>query len=239
VFARLKKDIRVVFERDPAAKNALEVVLCYPGFHAILIHRLAHGLYRKRLFILARLVSQISRAITQIEIHPGAKIGEGLFIDHGAGVVIGETAEIGDNVTLYQGVTLGGTGKEKGKRHPTIGNNVVISAGAKVLGSFVVGDNVKIGAGSVVLKEVPPNCTVVGVPGYIVKRENAPDADVQTGRKEECPETIDLKHNELPNPVLELLQGLQEQIKGLEERIARMEAKPDDKAGDKSGNKDF
>jgi len=204
--------------------------LCYPGFHAILLHRISHKLYRQRLFVLARLVSQIGRVFTQIEIHPGAKIGEGLFIDHGAGVVIGETAEIGDNVTLYQGVTLGGTGKEKGKRHPTIGDNVVISAGAKVLGSFVVGDNVKIGAGSVVLKEVPPNCTVVGVPGYIVKREDMYD-DQQAGYKDSDKEAIDLKHNDLPNPVAELLQSLQEQIKELEHKIERLEASPVDKKG--------
>ncbi|RYD03207.1 hypothetical protein N752_20430 [Desulforamulus aquiferis] len=139
MFSRIKKEINAVFERDPAAKNTLEVLLCYPGLHAILFHRVAHALYKKNFFITARFISQISRFLTGIEIHPGAKIGEGLFIDHGSGVVIGETAEIGDNVTIYQGVTLGGTGKEKGKRHPTIGNNVVISTGAKVLGSFTVG----------------------------------------------------------------------------------------------------
>ncbi len=233
MLSRLKKDIKVVFERDPAAKSTLEVILCYPGFHAILIHRMAHKLYDIRLFVLARLVSQIGRAFTQIEIHPGAKIGEGLFIDHGAGVVIGETAEIGDNVTLYQGVTLGGTGKEKGKRHPTIGNNVVISAGAKVLGSFVVGDNVKIGAGSVVLKEVPPNCTVVGVPGYIVKREDVQDDMEAVNKKGGRQEGVDLKHNDLPNPVAELLQSLQDQIKELEHKIERLEAKPVDKNGSK------
>ena len=231
MFSRLKKDIQVVFERDPAAKSTLEVILCYPGFHAILMHRISHKLYLKRLFVLARLVSQIVRAFTQIEIHPGAKIGEGLFIDHGAGVVIGETAEIGDNVTLYQGVTLGGTGKEKGKRHPTIGDNVVISAGAKVLGSFVVGDNVKIGAGSVVLKEVPPNCTVVGVPGYIVKREDTHDGKETASGSSWDKEVIDLRHNELPNPVAELLQSLQDQIKGLEQKIERLEASPIDKKG--------
>ena len=233
MFSRLKKDIQVVFERDPAAKSTLEVILCYPGFHAILMHRVSHKLYRKRLYVLARFVSQIVRFFTQIEIHPGAKIGEGLFIDHGAGVVIGETAEIGSNVTLYQGVTLGGTGKEKGKRHPTIGDNVVISAGAKVLGSFTVGDNVKIGAGSVVLKEVPPNCTVVGVPGYIVKREDACDAIGAADHKVATRQGIDLRHNDLPNPVAELLQSLQEQIKSLEHKIERLEAGPVDKEGTK------
>ncbi|NLU50116.1 MAG: serine O-acetyltransferase, partial [Syntrophomonadaceae bacterium] len=151
-FKTLKRDVEVVFERDPAARSVWEVVLCYPGFHAVLGHRIAHFFYRHRLYLLARLISHISRFLTGIEIHPGAKIGKGLFIDHGSGVVIGETTEIGDNVTLYQGVTLGGTGKQKGKRHPTIGDNVVISAGAKVLGSFVVVSGSKIGAGSVVLK---------------------------------------------------------------------------------------
>ena len=170
VFSRLRNDIRAVMERDPAVKSVFEVLLCYPGLHALIMHRIAHGFYRRRWFVVARLTSHLSRFLTGIEIHPGAKIGEGLFIDHGLGVVIGETAEIGDNVTIYQGVTLGGTGKEKGKRHPTIGNNVVVSAGAKVLGSFTVGDNSRIGAGSVVLKEVPPDSTVVGVPGKVVAR---------------------------------------------------------------------
>lgn len=212
MFERLKRDIRVVFERDPAVKSGLEVILCYPGFHAIMLHRLSHRLYRKRFYVLSRFLSQIGRFVTQIEIHPGAKIGEGLFIDHGAGVVIGETAEIGDNVTIYQGVTLGGTGKEKGKRHPTIGNNVVISAGAKVLGSFTVGDNVRIGAGSVVLKEVPCGCTVVGVPGRIVARDGYP----APGQRADA---IDLEHNKLPDPVAEMLQALQKRIEVLELRL--------------------
>ncbi|MGI6145562.1 MAG: serine O-acetyltransferase [Clostridia bacterium] len=207
----LKKNIQVVFERDPAVKSSLEVILCYPGFHAIILHRLAHKLYNKKWFLLARIISQISRFLTQIEIHPGAKIGEGFFIDHGAGVVIGETTEIGDNVTIYQGVTLGGTGKEKGKRHPTIGNNVVISAGAKVLGSFKVGDNVKIGAGSVVLKEVPPNSTVVGVPGRVVKKE----AEVK----------VDLEHNKLPDPVADILLDLRKRLEEMETKLAEKESK--------------
>ncbi|MDD2212060.1 MAG: serine O-acetyltransferase [Clostridia bacterium] len=207
----LKKHTQVVFERDPAVKGVWEVILCYPGFHAIILHRLAHKLYTKRWFLLARFISQVNRFFTQIEIHPGAKIGEGFFIDHGAGVVIGETAEIGDNVTLYQGVTLGGTGKEKGKRHPTIGDNVVISAGAKVLGSFKVGDNVKIGAGSVVLKEVPSNSTVVGVPGRVVKKE----LQVQ----------VDLEHNKLPDPVLDVLLNLQKRVEELEAKLEEKESK--------------
>ena len=172
MFKRIRKDILVILDRHPAARNTLEVILCYPGFLAVLMHRLAHRFYNKGFNLIARFISQFSRFITGIEIHPAAKIGEGLFIDHGMGVVIGETTEIGDNVTIYQGATLGGTGKETGKRHPTIGNNVVISAGAKVLGPFKVGDNSKIGANAVVLSEGPPNCTVVGVPGRIVRKDN-------------------------------------------------------------------
>lgn len=214
MFKKIKRDIQVIFERDPAAKSILEVLLTYPGLHAILFHRIAHWFYRKKFYLIARIISQFSRFLTGIEIHPGAKIGEGLFIDHGAGVVIGETAEIGDNVTIYQGVTLGGTGKEKGKRHPTIGNNVVISSGAKVLGSFTVGDNVKIGAGSVVLKPVPPNCTVVGVPGKVV---------VRNGEKVPKVPDIDLRHDLLPDPVADALSALNEGIRRLEKRVDELE----------------
>lgn len=164
IWERLKEDVQVVFERDPAARSVLEVVLCYSGLHAIWGYRIAHWFWEHDFRLIARLISQFVRFLTGVEIHPGAKIGRRLFIDHGMGVVIGETCEIGDDVTLYQGVTLGGTGKEKGKRHPTIGNNVLIASGAKVLGSFKIGDNSKIGAGSVVLREVPPNSTVVGIP---------------------------------------------------------------------------
>lgn len=167
----IKEEMQIIKERDPAIKTPFEVFL-YPSFHAIIRYRLAHKLYLKKHYFLARWYSQRTVRKTGIEIHPGATIGKGLFIDHGHGVVIGETAIVGDNVTLYQGVTLGGTGKESGKRHPTIGDNVMISAGAKILGSFTVGENSKIGAGSVVLSEVPPNCTVVGVPGRVVKRDN-------------------------------------------------------------------
>ncbi|MGI5920554.1 MAG: serine O-acetyltransferase [Syntrophomonadaceae bacterium] len=209
MFKTLKREIQVVFERDPAARSVLEVIFCYPGFHAIINHRLAHFLYRHKLYFLARLVSHISRFLTGIEIHPGAKIGQGLFIDHGSGIVIGETAEIGDNVTLYQGVTLGGTGKEKGKRHPTIGNNVTISSGAKILGSFTVGDNVKIGAGSVVLKSVPDNCTIVGVPGRVVARNGSKVRNSE----------IDLDHHMLPDPVADALNSLQARIDELEKRL--------------------
>lgn len=184
----IKEEIRVIRDRDPAIKSTAEVFL-YPCFHAILWYRLAHWLYTREHFFLARWISQRTTRKTGIEIHPGATIGKGLFIDHGTGVVIGETCIIGDNVTLYQGVTLGGNGKEHGKRHPTIGNNVMISAGAKVIGSFTVGDNSKIGAGSVVVKPVPPNSTVVGVPGQVVKRNNV-----------RLPQT-DLDHVHIPNPV--------------------------------------
>jgi len=207
MFRQLREDIQVIFERDPAAKSVLEVILCYPGFHAILFHRVAHWLYKKNLVLLPRLISQFARFLTGIEIHPGAKIGKGFFIDHGSGVVIGETAEIGDNVTIYQGVTLGGTGKEKGKRHPTIGNNVVIGSGAKILGSFKIGDNVKIGAGSVVNKPVPSDTTVVGVPGRVVMHRGQPVKDV------------DLRHDELPDPVTEMLQCLMQRVESLEKRL--------------------
>ncbi|MDH7480065.1 MAG: serine O-acetyltransferase [Syntrophomonadaceae bacterium] len=220
---RIRRDIQVVFERDPAAKSLWEVIFCYPGFHALLMHRLAHRLYQKGWFVLARFVSHLSRHFTGIEIHPGAKIGEGFFIDHGMGVVIGETTEIGDNVTLFQGVTLGGTGKQKGKRHPTIGNNVVIATGAKVLGAITIGDNVKIGSGSVVLNDVPPNCTVVGVPGRIVSMNGHRVASAVEG--------VDLQHNLLPDPVADLLATMQRQIESLEERIKEMEAKRDEPKG--------
>jgi serine O-acetyltransferase len=210
----LRDEMDVIFERDPAARSRWEIILCYPGFHALIWHRVAHRCYVKKWYLLARLISQLNRALTQIEIHPGASIGNGFFIDHGAGVVIGETTEIGDNVTLYQGVTLGGTGKEKGKRHPTIGNNVVISTGAKILGSITIGDNVKIGAGSVVLKNVPPNCTVVGVPGRIV---------VENGSKVARGEEVDLEHNKLPDPVADTLNTLKERIAFLERKLSILE----------------
>ncbi|HET7616579.1 MAG TPA: serine O-acetyltransferase, partial [Bacillales bacterium] len=186
MFKKLREDIDVVFDQDPAARNYFEVVMTYSGVHAVWSHRLAHWLWRKNRLFSARLISQISRFFTGIEIHPGAKIGRRFFIDHGMGVVIGETCEIGDNVTIYQGVTLGGTGKEKGKRHPTIGNNVLISTGAKVLGSITIGENAKVGGGSVVLDNVPPNATVVGIPGRVVKQNG-----VRVGR--------DLDHH-FPDP---------------------------------------
>ena len=216
MLARIRSDIKVIFERDPAARSFVEVLLCYPGLHAILLHRLAHGLFKRGLVLLPRLISQFTRFITGIEIHPGAKIGDGLFIDHGTGVVIGETAEVGHNVTLYQGVTLGGTGKEKGKRHPTVGDNVVISTGAKVLGNIMIGDNARIGAGSVVLINVPKNTTVVGVPGKIVVRDGVNVADL------DMDSVIDLHHENLPDPVAEMILCLQRKIGRIEKRIDTM-----------------
>ena len=205
----IKEEIRIIKERDPAIRNSFEVFL-YPSFKAILRYRLAHRLYRKKHYFLARWISQRTARRTGIEIHPGATIGKGLFIDHGIGVVIGETTIIGDNVTLYQGVTLGGTGKEKGKRHPTIGNNVMISAGAKVLGSFTIGENSKIGAGSVVLSEVPANSTVVGVPGRIVKRDN-----IKIPRE-------DMDQIHLPDPYLNDVNTLKKENEYLRDEIKRV-----------------
>lgn len=208
---RIREEIRVVKERDPAIHSPMEVFL-YPSFKVMLHYRIAHKLYLRKHYFLARWISQRAVRKTGIEIHPGATIGKGFFIDHGNGVIIGETAEIGDNVTLFQGVTLGGTGKEQGKRHPTIGNNVMVSAGAKVLGSFTVGDNSKIGAGSVVLEEVPPNSTVVGVPGRVVKRNNVSLPQ----------ESMD---QQLPDPVREDIVDLQRANTALTNRLLELEEK--------------
>ena len=210
ILSYIQEEIQVIRERDPAIKSNMEVFL-YPSFKAILRYRLAHKLYLKKHYFLARWISQRAARKTGIEIHPGATIGKGLFIDHGSGVIIGETAELGDNVTLYQGVTLGGTGKEKGKRHPTLKDNVMVSAGAKVLGSFTIGENSKIGAGSVVLKEVPPNCTVVGVPGRVVKM-----GDQKIPR-------MDLDQIHLPDPISNDIRELQADNLRLHSRILEME----------------
>lgn len=209
--SNIKEEFRIIRERDPAIHSFLEVFL-YPSFKVMLHYRLAHKLYLRKHYFLARYISQRAVRKTGIEIHPGAQIGKGLFIDHGNGVIIGETAVIGDNVTLYQGVTLGGTGKEHGKRHPTVGNNVMISAGAKVLGSFTIGDNSKIGAGSVVLSEVPPNSTVVGVPGRVVKR-------FQTHLPQET-----MNQTDLPDPVREDIVCLQRANSELTNRLLEMES---------------
>jgi serine O-acetyltransferase len=205
VFQAIKEQIGIIFRRDPAARSVPEIILCYPGFHAILLHRLAHKLWKAGFLLSARIVAQVSRSLTGIEIHPGAQIGQRFFIDHGMGVVIGETAEIGDDVLLYQGVTLGGTGKEKGKRHPTIGSNVVIGTGAKVLGNIRIGNHVKIGAGSVVVHSVPEYCTVVG-----------PGAEVNNV----------LEHGKLPDPQ-------QQAIDRMNRRIAELETKMQILAGQK------
>lgn len=204
----IHEDIQTVVKKDPAARNELEVLMCYPGVWALIWHRPAHWLYKHNLKLLARVISQEARKSTGIEIHPGAKIGKRCFIDHGMGVVIGETTEIGDDCTLYQGITLGGTGKEKGKRHPTLGNRVVVSSGARVLGPFKVGDDVKIGSGSVVLQEIPNGCTVVGVPGKIVRRFGE--------------DTEDLNQVDLPDPIDVELECLRRRIVMLENKINQL-----------------
>lgn len=205
----VREDINAVLVRDPAARNGLEVLLCYPGIWALIFHRPAHWLHRHKLKLIARIISQLARFLTGVEIHPGATIGKRCMIDHGMAVVVGETTEIGDDVTIYQGVTLGGTGKDTGKRHPTIGNNVMISSGAKVLGPFKVGNNCKIGAGSVVLEEIPNNCTVVGIPGRIVKRGDQ--------RAE------DLNQVDMPDPIAVELECLRRRIVLLENKLSIIE----------------
>jgi serine O-acetyltransferase len=186
MFRTLREYIETIRREDPAAKNSLEVLLCYPGLHAVLFHRIAHVFYRAKWYVAARLISHVARMLTGIEIHPGARIGRRLFIDHGMGTVIGETAEVGDDVLLYQGVTLGGTGTEKGKRHPTLGNNVVVGTGAAVLGNIVLGDGVKVGAGSVVVHNVPAHCTVVGIPGRVVKMRSETLGQLEHGLVADC-----------------------------------------------------
>ena len=214
MLSAIREQLRTISEADPAATSWLEIVLCYPGFHAVLLHRISHRLHRMGLPLLPRVLSQIGRFVTGIEIHPGAKLGRRLFIDHGMGVVVGETAEIGDDVLLYQGVTLGGTGKECGKRHPTIGNHVVVGTGAAVLGDIVIGNHVKIGAGSVVIRSVPDHCTVVGVPGRLVRTRG------------EEPE--DLEHGRLPDPQGQAIDDLLRRVEQLEKQLqeARAEREP-------------
>ncbi|MBA7484879.1 Serine acetyltransferase [subsurface metagenome] len=210
LISSIRTDIRAVFEHDPAATSVLEVLLAYPGFHARQWHRLAHTLFNWHVPVLPRLISHLNRFFTGIEIHPGAKIGEGFFIDHGMGVVIGETSEIGNNVTLYQGVTLGGTSHQKAKRHPTLGNNVVVGVGAQLIGAITIGDNTKVGAGSVVVNSAPANATVIGVPGRVVAIRN-PDT-----------ETVE----KLPDPVWEKLEALEKRLARLEQARTKPEGKP-------------
>lgn len=205
MFGAIREQIQTVLDRDPAARGVLEIVLCYPGFHAVLLHRVAHRFYEGGWFTLARMISQLSRSLTGIEIHPGARIGRRFFIDHGMGVVIGETSEIGDDVLLYQGVTLGGTGKDTGKRHPTIGNGVVIGTGAAILGNIRIGDQVKVGAGSVVVRPVPDRSTVVGVPGRVV---GGVDTDLSS-----------LEHGKLPDPEGQAIDELTRRVVELESQL--------------------
>lgn len=211
MFGTIQQDLRAVFDRDPAARTTLEVFLTYAGFQALLAHRFAHRLWKMRLRLLGRLVSQVTRWVTGVEIHPGASIGHGFFIDHGMGVVIGETTEIGDYVTLFQGVTLGGTGKEKGKRHPTLGNHVVVGSGAKVLGNIRIGDSVKIGANSVVLRSVPSNSTVTGIPGRIVKSIG-----------ERVPEEA-MDHANIPDPIAERFDLMERELIDLRKKLENAE----------------
>ena len=210
MFKTLKEDIQTVFTKDPAARSTTEVIFCYPGLHALWFHRLAHFLWRHRLQFLARLLSHINRFLTDIEIHPGARIGRRFFIDHGTGLVIGETAEVGDDVLMYQGVVLGGTSLKKGKRHPTIGNNVVMGVGAVALGNITIGDRARVGAGSVVVKSVPSGATVVGIPGRIMENH----------RKS----LMDLEHGHLPDPVAEVIRLVLREQDKLVERLRRLES---------------
>ncbi|MGD0230814.1 MAG: serine O-acetyltransferase [Syntrophorhabdales bacterium] len=211
MFLRFREDVRTIFKRDPAARSVAEILFCYPGFHALFIYRIGHWLWMHRMFFLGRFVSHMGRFLTAIEIHPGALIGKAFFIDHGMGVVIGETAEVGDNVTMYHGVTLGGTSWEKGKRHPTIGNNVVIGTGAKILGPVRIGDNTRIGANSVVIHDTPPNSVVVGIPGKVVFRVE--------GEKR-----IALDQEFMPDPEGRAITSLLERVSRIEERLNRTAA---------------
>lgn len=212
MFPRLKSDIRAVFDRDPAARSTLEVIFCYPGLHAVWFHRVSHWFWKNELWFLGRFTSHIGRFLTGVEIHPGATIGKGLFIDHGMGVVIGETAEIGENVTLYHGVTLGGVSWEKEKRHPTLMDNVVIGSGAKILGPFTVGKDSKVGSNSVVVKEVPPNSTVVGIPGRVVMTTEKPQ------------DRMNLEHGKMPDPEAKAISCLFDQIRELERKYNALAA---------------
>lgn len=208
LLARIREDIQAAYRHDPAALNSIEILLAYPGLHAIWLHRIVYWLHLRKVPVIPRLLSHLGRFLTGIEIHPGATIGRRCFIDHGMGTVIGETAKVGDDVLLYQGVTLGGTGKERGKRHPTLGNNVVVGVGAQILGAITIGEGTRVGAGAVVLRDVPPHCTVVGVPGRVVAYHNPENGQVER----------------LPDPEAEMLRCLQQKIFELEDRIIALEA---------------
>jgi len=221
MFETLRRDIQAAWDRDPAVRSTLEIILCYPGLHAVWLHRSAHWFWNRGLRLIGRFISHLNRFLTGIEIHPAARLGPGLFIDHGMGVVIGETSEVGENVTIYQGVTLGGTSLERKKRHPTIGNNVVIGSGAKILGPFMVGDNSKIGSGSVVVKEVPPDSVVVGVPGRVIFREGKKVTD------------MDFDWTNLPDPVAQALQCLLDRVHDLEKELEELKGRvPQDAPAD-------
>lgn len=230
MFKSLKREIDVVFDRDPAARSRIEVVLCYPGFHAMLFYRLANWLWRRRRFLLGRYVSHVGRVLTGIEIHPGATIGRGLFIDHGVGVVIGETAEIGDDVTLYQGVTLGGTSLEKGKRHPTVETGAIIGAGAKVLGPLTVGAGARVGSNAVVVKDVPAGATVVGIPGRVVKARGG-KAEAEPRFAAYAQDTANL-----PDPVARVVDGLLTEVRRLQERVEQLEGERGETAAEEGEN---
>ena len=221
MFETLRRDIQAAWDRDPAVRSTLEIILCYPGLHAVWLHRGAHWFWNRGLLLIGRFISHLNRFLTGIEIHPAARLGPGLFIDHGMGVVIGETSEVGENVTIYQGVTLGGTSLERKKRHPTIGNNVIIGGGAKILGPFMVGDNSKIGSGSVVVKEIPPNSVVVGVPGRVIYRDGKKVTD------------MDFDWTNLPDPVAQALQCLVDRVHDLEKELEELKGRvPQDAPAD-------
>jgi len=221
MFETLRRDIQAAWDRDPAVRSTLEIILCYPGLHAVWLHRSAHWFWNRGLRLIGRFISHLNRFLTGIEIHPAARLGPGLFIDHGMGVVIGETSEVGENVTIYQGVTLGGTSLERKKRHPTIGNNVIIGSGAKILGPFMVGDNSKIGSGSVVVKEIPPNSVVVGVPGRVIYRDGKKVTD------------MDFDWTNLPDPVAQALQCLVDRVHDLEKELEELKGRvPQDAPAD-------
>jgi serine O-acetyltransferase len=225
MFETLRRDIQAARERDPAARSTLEILFCYPGIHALSHHRIAHWFWRRGLLFIGRFISHLSRFVTGIEIHPAARLGPGLFIDHGMGVVIGETTEVGENVTIYQGVTLGGTSLERKKRHPTIGNNVIIGAGTKILGPFSIGDNSKIGSGSVVVKEIPPNSVVVGVPGRVIYRDGKKVTE------------MDFDWTNLPDPVAQALHCLIDRVDELEKDLEELKGRmPQDSPADFSSS---